>query len=117
MLDPERTLAIVCGAKEWPRLTSFESAEAFANSATLIRDYLTGKKDLGLSTDRILWLFGQPNATEQYERITDFLQRQFEALDAPRGKRVLILFFYIGHGAFFGASLDYCLWSRTLANR
>lgn len=109
MLNPERTLAIVCGAKEWPNLDSFEAAPAFANSAELIRGYLTGKKGLRLATDRILWLFDKQGAASQYQLITDFLQRQFEALHSARGKGVLILFFYVGHGAFFGPSRDYCL--------
>jgi hypothetical protein len=109
VLDPERTLAIVCGAKKWPKLANFESAEAFANSATLIRHYLTGKKGLGLSRERILWLFGKPDAVAQFQRITDFLHLQFEALGSPRGRGVLILFFYVGHGAFFGTDRTYCL--------
>jgi Caspase domain len=109
VLDPERTLAIVCGAKEWPNLDNLEAAEAFAKSANLIRRYLVQKKGLGISAERILWLFGKPSAAMQYELITTFLERQFEALDAPRGKGVLILFFYVGHGAFFGTSRTYCL--------
>ena len=112
MLKPERTLAIVCGAKEWPNLDSFETAPAFANSAKLIRGYLRSKKSLGLSADRMLWLFEKPGAVTQYQSIADFLQRQFEALKSLRGKDVLILFFYVGHGAFFGPSRDYCLLVR-----
>ena len=109
MVDPERTLAIVCGAEEWPGLANFEAAKAFANSAELIRGYLTGEAGLGLTADRILWLFGEPGATAHYIRIGTFLQRQFEALGALRGNGVLVLFFYVGHGAFFGPARDYCL--------
>jgi hypothetical protein len=90
-------------------MANFEAAKAFANSAELIRGYLTGEAGLGLATDRILWLFGEPGATTQYIRIGTFLQRQFEALEAPRGNGVLVLFFYVGHGAFFGPARDYCL--------
>lgn len=115
MLNPERTLAIVCGAKEWPKLGSYEAAAAFANSANRIRRYLTGKKGLGLSKEHVLWLFGKPNAITQYQSITEFLHRQFAALSAPLGKDVLILFFYIGHGAFFRQHPSIACWYRTLA--
>jgi hypothetical protein len=112
VLNPERTLAIVCGAHEWPELANFEAATAFVNSAGLIRDYLIRGNGLGLATDRILWLFGEPGSGVQYERIKDFLQLQFEALGSPHGKGVLILFFYVGHGAFFGRTQEYCLLLR-----
>ena len=109
MLNPERTLAIVCGAREWPNLDNFEAATAFANSAKLIRSYLSNKRNLGLTADHILWLFDKSDAVAQYVAISNFLQRQFVALNSPRGKGVLILFFYVGHGAFFGSSREYCL--------
>ena len=114
MFDPERTLAIVCGAKDWPNLPNFTDAEAFANTAELIRCYLTGEKGLRLSEKRYLWLFGEPaSADEQYDLIGNFLVRQFQLLDAPRGKNVLVLFFYIGHGAFFPPLRgEYCLLVR-----
>ncbi len=112
MLNPERTIAIVCGADEWPELATFEAAKAFANSAELIRDYLTRQNALGLPADHILWLFGEPESGAQYRRIEDFLKRQFEALDSPHGKGVLILFFYVGHGSLFGRPQEYCLLLR-----
>ena len=112
MLDPKRTLAIVCGAKEWPNLGNFSAADAFENSAELIRDYLIKEESLGLSQENILWLFGSGGSVAQCEMINEFLDLRFAALNATRGKGVLILFFYVGHGAFFGASRTYCLLVR-----
>ena len=109
LLNPERTLAIVCGAEEWPHLDNFESAPAFANSAKLIRSYLESEQNLGLAPENVLWLFGMPGSTSQYQLMTNFLQTRFEILRSPRGKGILILFFYVGHGAFFGQPRDYCL--------
>lgn len=109
MLNPNQTLAIVCGAKEWPNIDNFEMATAFENSANLIREYLTKESGLKLASNHILWLFNKPQANAQYDLINEFLKERFAALGAPRGHAVLILFFYIGHGAFFGPTRDYCL--------
>ena len=45
----------------------------------------------------------------QYRRISDFLTSGLRSFDAPDGRGAVILFWYVGHGAFFGNQSDYCL--------
>lgn len=108
MLDPARTLSVITGAQAWPRLDSFEAAPAFVNSATALAGYL-GAGGFGTPPENILNLFDKPDAVAQYDRIADFLGTRAKALHAPHGEGLLIMFHYIGHGAFFGTSRDYCL--------
>ncbi|MFD6563705.1 hypothetical protein [Micromonospora profundi] len=109
MLDPRRTLAIVCGAQRWPHLANFEPATAFGNSAAALRDYLTAAGGANLPADNVLWLFDEPNAIAHYERIAAFLAARLGALDAAQGADTLVLFAYVGHGTFFGPTKEYCL--------
>ncbi|MER8185252.1 hypothetical protein [Kitasatospora sp. NPDC094015] len=108
VLDPARTLAVVTGAQAWPRLSSFEAAPAFANSATALAEHL-GPAGFGLPPENVLDLFDKPDAVGQYDRIADFLDNRAKALAAPHGEGLLVMFHYIGHGAFFGTTRDYCL--------
>ncbi|MFC3502823.1 hypothetical protein ACFOOK_17835 [Micromonospora krabiensis] len=109
MLDPRRTLAVLCGAQSWPHLAHFEPAAAFSNSATALRSYLGDADGAGLPDENVLWLFDEPNAVAHYERIAAFLTARLAALDAPQGADTLVLFAYIGHGTFFGPAKEYCL--------
>ncbi|MFI7609325.1 hypothetical protein ACIBTV_30020 [Micromonospora sp. NPDC049366] len=109
MLDPRRTLAVICGAQGWPHLTHFEPAAAFHNSATALRSYLGDADGAGLPDENVLWLFDEPNAVAHYERIAAFLTARLAALDAPQGADTLVLFAYVGHGTFFGPAKEYCL--------
>ncbi|AZM93713.1 MULTISPECIES: caspase family protein [Streptomyces] len=108
MLDPARTLVVITGAQAWPRLDSFEAAPAFANSAAALAGHL-GKDGFGIPPENVLDLFDKPDAVAQYDRIAGFLGARAKALDAPHGAGLLVMFHYIGHGAFFGTSRDYCL--------
>ncbi|WP_327252616.1 hypothetical protein [Streptomyces sp. NBC_01244] len=108
MLAPGRTLAITTGASEWPLLESFDAAPAFTNAAASISDYV-GARGLGVPEENVLDLFGKSNSPQQYEQIIAFLDGRMQALGAPHGENLLILFFYVGHGAFFGTARDYCL--------
>ncbi|MFI9061751.1 caspase family protein [Streptomyces sp. NPDC053429] len=112
MIDSNRTIGIVCGASEWPYLPNFESAEAFDNTARNVRNYLAGENGLSLRPENTLWLFNEPDAVQQYDRIFNFLTQRLAALNAPNGSGTLVLFWYIGHGAFFESDRDYCLLVR-----
>ncbi|MFB7467685.1 hypothetical protein ACFCZ1_30040 [Streptomyces sp. NPDC056224] len=108
MLEPSRTIAITTGASEWPLLESFDAAPAFAKAAANIRGYL-GTGGLGIPEENVLDLFGKPNSLKQYEQIIAFLDGRMKKLETPHGENLLVLFFYVGHGAFFGTARDYCL--------
>ncbi|WP_405922362.1 hypothetical protein [Streptomyces sp. NBC_00122] len=108
-LVPRRTLAVVAGASAWPSMDGFPAAAAFARSSRHIVKYLTGSDHLALPTENLLDLFDLPNSREQYASIDAFFSRRQKDLGAEHGKGLLVLFFYLGHGAFFGPARDYCL--------
>ncbi len=112
MINPKRTLAVITGASEWPLLPQFEPAAAFANSANALHDYLRDTDGLGLAKSNVLWLFERDRVDEQYERIDTFLQSRLLRMNAPQGEEVVVLFAYVGHGAFFGENSEYCLLTR-----
>ena len=110
---PERTLAVICGASDWPRLRHFEAAPAFMNSAQAIRDYIHHSKNgLNVPPENMLWLFNIEDAVSQYGQIDDFLTRRLDSLGEVTGTNIVILFVYVGHGAFFGTAKEYCLLIR-----
>jgi hypothetical protein len=113
MIDHNRTVGIVCGAGEWPNLPNFESAGAFGNTTQKVREYLAGENGLALHHENILWLFNESDAVQQYDRIRNFLAQRLAALNAPSGEHALVLFWYIGHGAFFESDRQYCLLVRS----
>jgi molecular chaperone DnaK len=112
VLTGERTLAVICGAADWSRLPQFRPAKAFLASATAIRDYLVSNDGLSLPEENLLWLFDQPGAVDQYDRIDVFMSARFAALSVEAGEGLTILFVYVGHAAFFGPTKDYCLLVR-----
>ncbi|GAA4671348.1 hypothetical protein GCM10023347_26500 [Streptomyces chumphonensis] len=107
MLDPGRTLAIVCGADSWPSMEQFEDAAAFRTTADAVRAYLTGEH-LRLPTEHLLWLFGEAGAQHHLDVIQDFLVKAFGG-QSPRGAGWTVLFLYTGHGFFPPSSQEYCL--------
>lgn len=115
MLDPQRTLALLLGASEWPRFGQrFASAQAFTNSAKAFSAYLRETSGLGLHSDNILNLFDDTaEVTSQYDCMADFLRMNFTRLDATAGREICILMYYVGHGAFFGPENAYCLLVRS----
>jgi hypothetical protein len=104
--QPARTLVIVCGASRWPALAGFLESSAFAKSAETLREYLLGST-FGLAKSNLLWLFDEPDSVSQYDLMRNFLVDRFDALDAPRGSDVTVLWVYIGHGTVFDR--DLCL--------
>jgi hypothetical protein len=108
-MDRQRTLAILCGAEAWRKLPQFQAADAFARTAGIVRKYLTAEDGLGLDPANVLDLFNGKGAVKHYRQISKFLAERTASLDARRGQGVLVVFWYIGHGAFFGPNRDYCL--------
>ncbi|MFE9789815.1 hypothetical protein ACFYO7_31020 [Nocardia salmonicida] len=108
------TVAVICGASEWPRLASrFTAASAFANTATRLRAYLHSADGLALPEDNMLWLFDSTtSAAEHLEQIHTFLIHHTRQANTARGSGVLVLFLYVGHGAFFGDDRAYSLLIR-----
>ncbi|WP_433654969.1 hypothetical protein ACQPW1_29155 [Nocardia sp. CA-128927] len=113
MPDPTRTVAILCGASHWPRLDTFDPAPAFTNTATELRRYLTNPNGMALPAGNVLWLFdADTTAAEHIDRIDHFLAHHIQRTGSAHGRGLLILFAYVGHGAFFGADRAYCLLVR-----
>ena len=79
----------------WPSYgDTFTGSEAFANSASGFREYLSGAdpSSLALPREQVLDLFStdlEPNAI--YDEIGKFLQGVFSGLGAPRGKGARII--------------------------
>lgn len=114
MSDRSRTLLVITGASEWPHEPHVVSSEAFSVSAKALRDALGERGLVGVPDANMLWLFEEDvEPLGIYERITAFFEERFAALDAPKGHGALIMFAYIGHGAFFGSRNSYCLLLRN----
>ncbi|MBW0018861.1 MAG: hypothetical protein JO236_15120, partial [Mycobacterium sp.] len=114
-LDPQRTLAVVCGASEWPRLgEQFASSTAFAATAGRLCSYLVSDTGLSLADDRLLNLFDDERPpADQLELIGGFLRDQFTRMGAVDGANAAVLFTYIGHGVFaLPPHREYCLLIR-----
>lgn len=109
MLDPGRTIAVICGAQSFPRLPQFEAAAAFGNSATAIRRFLGERAGAALPAENVCWLFDQPGSHYHYDHIAGFVRERLAVAGAPDGAGWVVLFVYVGHGALLGAAAEYCL--------
>ncbi|MCC3332030.1 WD40 repeat domain-containing protein [Nocardia abscessus] len=107
-------VAVICGAREWPGMGErFAPAAAFANTAAGLRDYLHSVEGLGLAAADLLWLFDSPaTAVEHLDRIHTFLTARTTRSGATHGRGLVVVFAYVGHGAFFGGERAYSLLLR-----
>ncbi|MGW0178450.1 caspase family protein [Nocardia sp. NPDC003345] len=113
MHDPDRTVAVICGASSWPRLDRFTAATAFSRTAQGLTAYLTGDNGLGLAAENVLDLFdSEATAVEHFDRMKQFLEHHMRRTRSRHGRGMLVLVAYIGHGAFFEAQRFYCLLLR-----
>ncbi|MGW4364519.1 hypothetical protein ACWEKT_02645 [Nocardia takedensis] len=111
MIDPSRTVAIICGASEWPRL-DYQDAVAFANTAAQLHGYFAGD-GLRLGKENVLWLFDSNlTAVAQIDHINAFILSHLARTGSDGGRGELIIFSYVGHGAFLGADAAYSLLLR-----
>lgn len=115
-LADDRRFAIICGASRWPNLAQFADSDAFLNSAIAMREYLESPQGMRVPAVNSLWLFDEINATDQYDQISGFLRDGLARIGQPNGLGVLIMFFYVGHGAFFTKAEDYCLLVKDTRN-
>lgn len=115
LLDPQRTLAVICGASDWPHLEQFEPSEAFAATAARLCRYLASDDaGMGLPNDHLLNLFNDTtSAVDQLARVSKFLTAGFQQMGAEHGNSAAVLFSYIGHGTFVGSNHEYCLLVRA----
>lgn len=107
LLVPERTVALILGAQDWPRAAHINGGPAFARSATDFRNYLLdADKGLGLKRRDVLDLFdSEQPASDQVDAIGDFLSgRELELSEAGDEGLLDVLVYYVGHGAFPEAS-------------
>jgi hypothetical protein len=112
MLTPERTLAIICGASEWPNFQHIEKSKAFERTASEIRKYLSDASGLAIPKKNLLWLFDVDSSVKQYDLIGGLIEQRLADFGEPDGKNVAIIFVYVGHGSFFGTPREYCLMVR-----
>lgn len=113
MHDPDKTVAIICGASQWPHLNRFAGDAAFRNTAKGVEQYLAGRAGMGLAASNILNLFDSTiSAVEHFDRIRAFLLGHMDRLHSRDGRGMLVLVAYIGHGAFFEGQRFYCLLLR-----
>lgn len=100
--DPQRALAILLGASQFPDCREFEGSESFSNLAGAMREYLTdADRGLGMPTDNVLDLFDSgEHATPQMVAIEEFLNAHL-AEGASEIRDLLV--YYVGHGGFEGS--------------
>jgi hypothetical protein len=101
VLEPARTVAIIAGASDWPLVETINGSQAFAESASALRAYLTSPL-VGLPTENLLWLFDETDHPRQYVRISEFLDERLPNIAGPKGAGAFVLFAYIGHGSVDG---------------
>ncbi|WP_431975234.1 caspase family protein [Micromonospora haikouensis] len=110
-----QTAAVILGASSWPGLSNFAGSNAFSRSANRLREYLTSKNGLHLDASQVLWLFDSDcTALEQYDAMRAFAQEQLETIGGASHSQLLMIAYYIGHGAVFGVGQfsQYCLLIR-----
>ena len=110
LLDPERTLAIVFGASEWPFCKSLPPSSAFSSSARDIIKYLKSRDGLGLEKKNVLDLFDRDLSSDDIDsRISAFLVERQLQLGSTGSAPTDLLFYYVGHGGFSSNGQDYFL--------
>lgn len=107
---PEKTLAIVLGAKDFPKAPELASLEAFTNSAEAIVDYLLDPEGFGLPRDNLLNLFDNPKSSADIdEELSEFLRKRVQRGSDGEKKFSDLIFYYVGHGGFASSGADYYL--------
>lgn len=100
-LQPERTLAIVFGASEWPDYPDFIAAPSFGRSAREVADYLCDAKGLDLPRRNVQVLIDTfESASELVEQMHGFIQRRRAELRQSGTPATDLLIYYVGHGGF-----------------
>ena len=102
--DPQRAVAIVLGAREFPKAVELElHGIRFSNSAFAFRKYLLEK--LGIPRRQILDLFDDAGSPDQLlGKIRNFLDRKLEELrNTPLQD---LFFYYVGHGFLEGRGVS-----------
>jgi hypothetical protein len=100
-LQPDRMLAIVFGASEWPDYPDFIAAPSFSRSARDIADYLCDRNGLNLPRRNVQVLVDTfESASEIVEQMHAFIQRRRAELKQYGTPATDLLIYYIGHGGF-----------------
>lgn len=93
--DPEKTLVIIFGASQWPKVPSLRDSpsDVFENSAGGMKDYLL--KNLSIQEENLIDLFDYPNHP------TELTLKIKKAIDEKTSdnQRIDLFFYYVGHGA------------------
>jgi Caspase domain len=99
--SPQTTLAIILGAKEFPKAPAFTASSAFFNAAQGFEQYLLSK--FGLPKENLLNLFDSAEPfSVQYEEMVKHVKQQVAALAEAGTPARDIVVYYVGHGAFSG---------------
>ncbi len=99
VLKPERTLALVLGASEWPEYPEFHAAPSFRRSAFDIVDYLLGSNGLKLTRRNVKVFFDAfEDAPEILRQIRSFIRERRKESGAVGSPVTDLLLYYVGHG-------------------
>lgn len=98
-VDPEKTLAIILGAHEFPR-TDNDPNDAFLASAQRFRKYLLAADGFGLSEVNLHDLFdSRLGSSDLLEDIEEWLGERLGTPDFANGTVANLVVYYVGHGA------------------
>jgi hypothetical protein len=108
---PNRIVAVLLGACEWPKATQLPSSSLFKNSAAEFKRYLINPKGLNVRPENILDLFDDPRA---FGEIDGEIENFLDETAARFGEEIKdLVVYYTGHGAFTEGDQKYCLAVRS----
>ena len=114
---PQTTLVILLGASEWPDSPDFPGSKAFANVAGNFRAYLLNPQHFGLPEENFLDLFDTEHGPEKIDQaIRQFLDQRTLALQQAGKPPRDLLFYFVGHGGFWGRHSEYYLAVRRTSS-
>jgi len=114
---PQTTLVILLGASEWPDSPDFPGSQAFANTARDFRAYLLNPQQFGLPEENFFDLFDTEHGPEKIDQaIRHFLEQRTAAMQQARKPPRDLLFYFVGHGGFWGRHSEYYLAVRSTSS-
>lgn len=101
ILRPERTLAIVLGASEWPFYPEFHGAPSFRRSAHDVADYMRDRDGLNLPPRNVKVLIDAfDDGPEILRQMWEFVRGRRVDLNKLGAPATDLLLYYVGHGGF-----------------
>jgi hypothetical protein len=112
--QPNRTLAVLLGASEFPNAPHLADGRAFTLSAADVKRYFQDEKGLALPRGNVFSLFDDTRSpSDQLMELTHFLKRRIAELKDAGTPPTQLLIYYVGHGLFTRGDRAYCLAVRS----